>query len=555
VIHDERASKPEGLPSIPNADARWQKKHRLPDLDRDRDRLLAILRDVEAAEEVSPHVLERIQRRHIHPGESLWPRDRIVHGYRQLCQEGTLTFDREMLRRLQRKPIRTLSGVAPLTVLTKPYPCPGQCIFCPTVDGMPKSYLPDEPGAARAVAQGFDPFRQTQVRLRSFAAIGHDTGKVELLILGGTWSAYPEDYQRWFVRRCLDALNGVDSPALEEAQRRNESARHRNVGLVIETRPDMITPAHLRWLRHLGVTKVQLGVQSLDDNILAANRRGHTVEDVRRAVRLLRLGGFKTHLHWMPNLFEAAPESDRADFARLWDDPAIRPDELKIYPCSLLVGTELYEHWQQGLYAPYDEQTLVDLLVECKTLIPPYCRVSRLMRDIPAPHIVTGVTKSNLRQIVQREMQERDLTCRCIRCREVRGQPVRVEDLRLETIEYDADVSQEQFLSYVTPAGRLVGFLRLSLPRSDVEPIADELRDCAMIREVHVYGPALSPGTDSTGEAQHLGLGSRLIEEARRRARRAGYRRLAVISAIGTRAYYRKRGFTQGKLYQIADDL
>jgi len=549
------AAQKSGRSSLPSeADARWQEKHRPLDMDRDRDRLLAILRDVEAAEEISPHVLERIQRRHIRPGESLWPRDRIVHGYRQLCQEGILTFDREMLRRLQRKPIRTLSGVAPLTVLAKPYPCPGRCIFCPTVDGMPKSYLPDEPGAARAVAQGFDPFRQTQVRLRSFAAIGHDTGKIELLILGGTWSAYPKDYQRWFVRRCLDALNGVDSSTLEEAQRRNESARHRNVGLVIETRPDMITPTHLRWLRRLGVTKVQLGVQSLDDDILAANRRGHTVEDIRHAVRLLRLGGFKIHLHWMPNLFGATPESDHADFARLWDDPAIRPDELKIYPCSLLAGTELYERWQRGQYAPYDEQTLVDLLVECKTLIPPYCRVNRLMRDIPAPNIVTGVTKSNLRQIVQQEMKKRGLTCRCIRCREVRGRPVQVEDLRLEVVEYDADVSHEQFLSYITPAGRLVGFLRLSLPRSDTDPIADELRDCAMIREVHVYGPALAPGTDSTGEAQHLGLGSRLIDEAKRRARQAGYRRLAVISAIGTRAYYRKRGFRQGELYQITDN-
>jgi len=534
-------------------EAHWLKQRQPLDMNRDKDRLVAIIRDVEAATETGPHVLERIQRRHIRAGEQLWPRDRIVGGYRELCRQGALTFDRALLRRLQRKPVRTISGVAPLTLLTKPFRCPGRCIFCPDAEGLPKSYLPDEPGAARAAAQNFDPHRQVRVRLQSFAAIGHDTGKVELLILGGTWSAYPEAYQTWFVQRCLDALNGTESATLAEAQRRNETARHRNVGLVIETRPDEITAEHLRWLRRLGVTKVQLGVQALDNAILAANRRDHTVDDTRRAVRLLRLGGFKIQLHWMPNLFGATLESDRADFDHLWADPAIRPDELKIYPCILLAGTELYDRWREGQYEPYDEAALVDLLADCKATIPRYCRVNRLMRDIPAPYIVAGTTKSNLRQFVQREMARLGVACQCIRCREVRGKHVDADALCLEVIEYGTDVSSEQFLSFVTPAGRLAGFLRLSLPFAGAEPVADELRGCAMIREVHVYGPALAPGTDSTGEAQHRGLGSRLIEEAKQRVWQAGYTRLAVISAIGTRGYYRKRGFTQGDdLYQIA---
>jgi len=433
--------------------------------------------------------------------------------------------------------------------LTKPFPCPGECIFCPAVERMPKSYLPDEPGAMRAATHGFDPYTQTASRVAALAEIGHSVDKVELLILGGTWSCYPEMYQEWFVRRCLDALNDVEAGSLEEAQRLNERAPHRNVGLVVETRPDYITPEEVRRLRRLGVTKVQLGVQNLDDAILARNRRGHTTADTRRAMRLLRLAGFKIVVHWMPNLLGATPESDLEDFRRLWDDPALRPDELKIYPTALLQDTELYEHWQRGEYRPYEEETLVELLARCKTLIPPYCRVNRLMRDIPAPDIVAGVKKSNLRQIVQRYMARRGLTCRCIRCREVRGRVVDAGTLRLERLDYETVGTRECFLSAVTPKGRLAGFLRLSLPQ--IEPPIAELSGCAVIRELHVYGPALELGARREGAAQHAGLGTQLLDEARRIARQEGFGRLAVIAAVGTRPYYRERGFEQGELYMI----
>ena len=414
---------------------------------------------------------------------------------------------------------------------------------------MPKSYLPDEPGAMRAATHGFDPYTQTASRVAALAEIGHSVDKVELLILGGTWSCYPEMYQEWFVRRCLDALNEVEAGSLEEAQRLNERAPHRNVGLVVETRPDYITPEEVRRLRRLGVTKVQLGVQNLDDAILARNRRGHTTADTRRAMRLLRLAGFKIVVHWMPNLLGATPESDLEDFRRLWDDPALRPDELKIYPTALLQDTELYEHWQRGEYRPYEEETLVELLARCKTLIPPYCRVNRLMRDIPAPDIVAGVKKSNLRQIVQRYMARRGLTCRCIRCREVRGRVVDAGTLRLERLDYETVGTRECFLSAVTPKGRLAGFLRLSLPQ--IEPPIAELSGCAVIRELHVYGPALELGARREGAAQHAGLGTQLLDEARRIARQEGFGRLAVIAAVGTRPYYRERGFEQGELYMI----
>jgi len=278
------------------------------------------------------------------------------------------------------------------------------------------------------------------------------------------------------------------------------------------------------------------------------------VADTRPAMRLLRLSGFKIVAHGMPNLLGATPESDLEDFSRLWRDPAMQPDELKIYPTALLEGTELYELWKRGLFEPYDEETMVELLAHCKTLIPPTCRVNRLMRDIPAPNIVAGVTKSNLRQIVQQHMAREDMICHCVRCREVRGEPIDPDALRLDIVRYETDATSERFMQYVTPDGELAGFLRLSLPR--VDPPMAELRGpegrCAMIREVHVYGPALGLGSELETVPQHAGLGTQLIEEAERVAREAGYRRLAVIAAIGTRPYYRERGFELDQLYMIS---
>jgi elongator complex protein 3 len=350
-------------------------------------------------------------------------------------------------------------------------------------------------------------------------------------------------------------MNEVEASTLEEAQRLNESSPYRNVGLVVETRPDNITPEEVHRLRWLGVTKVQLGVQSLNDDILTRNRRGHTVAETHQAMRLLRLAGFKIVVHWMPNLLGATPESDLEDFGRLFEDAAslraIRPDELKIYPTALLPDTALYEYWQRGEYQPYDEETLTDLLVRCKTLIPPYCRVNRLMRDIPAPNIVAGVTKSNLRQIVQRRMKQEGLACRCVRCREVRGQAVDADAVELERLDYDTDATRECFLSYVTPQNRLAGFLRLSLPLPGTKSSIGELDGCAVVREVHVYGPALELGTRQKGTVQHAGLGTQLLDQARHITRQEGFSRLAVIAAVGTRPYYQERGFTLDRLYMI----
>jgi elongator complex protein 3 len=381
--------------------------------------------------------------------------------------------------------------------------------------------------------------------------IGHPADKIELLILGGTWSSYRRDYQEWFVKRCLDAINGFDATDLDDAQSQNASARRRNVGLVIETRPDHIHAEELRWLRRLGVTKVQIGIQSLDDIILALNKRGHDAQAVRQAMRLLRLAGFKIQAHWMPNLLGATPAGDVADFGRLWSDLAIRPDELKIYPCMLVANAELYEYWQRGEYQPYSEEELVETLIACKAQTPPYVRINRIIRDIPTTNVVAGMKKANLRQVVQQEMARRGQCCACIRCREVRRQLVEPEAFQLQRHVYATDATSEHFLSFESEGG-IAGFLRLSLPDQSAELPLPELAGAAMIRELHVYGPALPIGEESQGQAQHSGLGARLIEEARRIAGDTGYRRLAVISALGTRGYYARHGFALDGLYMFA---
>jgi elongator complex protein 3 len=471
-----------------------------------------------------------------------------------MLESGECQPDPALLSRIRMKPVRTLSGVTTVTVLTKPYPCPGKCIFCPTDVRMPKSYLPDEPGARRGLEHAFDPYAQVASRLAALEAVGHPTDKIELLILGGTWSAYRRDYQVRFVQRCFDAMNGVESASLEEAQAFNETASHRNVGLVVETRPDHIDARELVSLRRLGVTKLQIGAQSLDDRILELNQRGHTAEETRQAVELLRLAGFKIVLHWMPNLLGATPQSDRLDFTRLWE--GLCPDEIKIYPNQLLQNAELYQSWLRGEFHPYTTAELIDLIADLKPTIPRYCRVNRVIRDIPSNNVVEGNKRTSLRQDVQEALRRSGRRCQCIRCREVRKQAVDLQKLHLEDLQYQAQGAEEHFLSFVTPEDRLAGFLRLSLPARDPSSLGlRDLQAAAMIREVHVYGQSLSLGADQAGAAQHAGLGTQLLQEAETLARQRGFQRLAVISAVGTRLYYQNRGFERGELYLVKDLL
>jgi elongator complex protein 3 len=502
--------------------------------------------------------LRKALRQHPLPdGAGFLAKHTLVAAYRELVESGEWDEDPQILAAIRMKPIRTLSGVTTITVLTKPNACPGECIFCPTESNMPQSYLSDEPGARRGVENEFDPYRQVTSRLKALHEVGHPTDKVELLILGGSWTAYPPSYREWFIRRCFEALN-TENPLddqgeirLEDVQTRNESSQHRNVGLVVETRPDLITRSELIFNRKLGVTKFQIGIQSLDDHILALNKRGHTVEQARQAVDLLRAAGFKVVAHWMPNLLGATLESDRADFAKLWIEGSIQPDEIKIYPCQLLQNTELYHYWQNGEYQPYSEEQLIDLLADIKPTVPRYCRINRVIRDIPSTNVVAGNRNTSLRQDVARELERRGKRCNCIRCREIRGSTLQKANLELHDLVYQTGVSEEHFLSYDTEDDRLAGFLRLSLPYENNVLEIPDLEDAAIIREVHVYGQSLEVGTEQAGAAQHAGLGKNLIQKAEDIARTKGYASLAVIAAVGTRQYYAMRGFDMGELYMV----
>lgn len=492
-------------------------------------------------------------------GRGFLAKHALVAAYREKVQLGEWEDDPLLLSKIRMKPIRTLSGVTTITVLTKPYPCPGQCIFCPSEEGLPQSYLSDEPGARRGVEHAFDPYTQVSSRLKALHEVGHPTDKIELLILGGSWTAYTATYREWFIRRCFEALNqenpddDMGEVSLSGVQKTNSEARHRNVGLVIETRPDLITIDNLIEMRRQGVTKMQLGIQSMNDEILELNKRGHSAEEAEEAIRLVRAAGYKVVVHWMPNLLGATPESDRKDFAQLWQEGGINPDEMKIYPCQLLRNSELYQYWLRGEYKPYTEEELIDLLADIKPTVPRFCRINRIIRDIPSTHVVEGNRNTSLRQDVAVELQKRGKACQCIRCREIRKGKMDERDLVLDNQVYRAGWAEEHFLSYNTQDDHILGFLRLSLPdKSKFFPVS-ELEGAAIIREVHVYGQSIEVGGEGSGSAQHRGLGSNLIEKAVEIARSKGYQKLTVIAAVGTRQYYASRGFELGELYMVRE--
>ncbi len=502
------------------------------------------LEEIEAGVEV----FKAIRHHPLPDGAGFLGKTALIKVYRNQVRSGLRKEDPALFKKIRLKPTRTLSGVTTVTVLTKPFPCPGRCIFCPDYEEMPVSYLPDEPGAMRALHHAYDPYTQVDSRIEALHEIGHPTDKIELLILGGSWTAYDPAYQNWFIQRCFEAMNGVEADSLEDAQAVNEDTWHKNVGLVLETRPDLITPSELAEMRRFGVTKVQLGIQSMDDSILDLNQRGHTTAQARKGVALLRAAGFKIVLHWMPNLLGADLESDREDFKRLWED--LCPDEIKIYPTQLLKDTGLYQVWEQGKYTPYTTEELIDLVADIKTIIPRYCRVNRVIRDIPSGNVVAGNKRTSLRQDIQETLAERGQVCSCIRCREVKGEPIDVDDLALEDQVYQAGGCEEHFLSFNTPDDLLAGFLRLSLPGNEaLDPGIPELEGAALVREVHVYGESLPVGQERSGAAQHAGLGTSLLSEAERIASEKGFAKIAVISAVGTRGYYLERGYERGELY------
>ncbi len=431
--------------------------------------------------------------------------------------------------------------MTPLAVMTRPASCPGQCIYCPTYSGAPQSYTPESPAVLRAIKCDYDIRRQIDLRLRTFEEMGHPTDKIELIIMGGTFLAQPVEYQYKVIKECYDGLNGGVAATLEEAKLANETAGHRCTGLCIETRPDHCGEEEVARMVEFGATRVELGVQTLSEDIYRLVRRGHGVAEVVAATARLREHGFKVYYHWMPGLPGATPELDLEMTRILFADDRFRPDGLKLYPTMVVEGTELEKWYREGRYQPYDDATMVELTMAIKALVPKYVRISRVLRDIPSRFIVAGL-KDSLRDIVREKMAREGIECRCIRCREYghrarTGREIGIP--RLARMDYDAAGGREVFLSYEDANETLFGLLRLRVQSRPI-PGQAAVGNIGLVRELHVFGPEV-PLREQRDEApQHRGLGRSLLREAERIASEEfGVGRIFILSGTGAREYYR----------------
>lgn len=472
----------------------------------------------------------------------------LLKAYRKLVENERVRKSPILEEILRTRPIRSLSGIVNISVLTKPYPCPGKCLYCPTEKGIPKSYVSGEPAVERAKRLNYDPYLQVKKRIEMLENEGHPTDKIELRIVGGTWSFYPKKYQSWFIKRCFEACNQQRKTALMGViLRRNEKAKHKVVGLSIETRPDFIDEKEIKRLRSLGVTMVELGVQSIYDDVLKLNLRGHGVKETISATKLLKDAGFKVLYQTMPNLLGSNLKKDEEMFDELFQNPDFQPDLLKIYPCALLKEALLYKRWKAKKYRPYAKKQLINLIKKIKRRIPYYVRIQRITRDIPSKTIIAGPAKiSNLRQILIEKMKEEGWQCKCIRCREIREKYNPKEKSYLFRQDYDASGGKEIFLSFENKnRTKLYSLLRLRL--------TSENR--AIIRELHTYGQQLPLnyiGVTYAISPQHRGLGKKLIKEAEKITKEEfGLNKIAVISATGVRRYFQKLGYRLENTYMI----
>ena len=470
--------------------------------------------------------------------------------------------DEEIKELYKTRSVRTESGVAPFAVMMKPHYCPGNCVYCPLEAGMPKSYLSDEPAAQRAKKLKFDPYLQVEMRLRQLEETGHITNKIDLIVIGGTFSAYPEKYKLEFFKGMFDGVNGFVAKNLEEAKQYNETGDRRIVGISVETRPDWVTEAEVILWRKMGVTKVQLGVQAFDEQILKKINRGHSLVEVAEATRFCRNAGIKICYHFMPNLPGSTPENDIEMAKIMFTDPCFQPDYLKVYPAMVIEGTELFQMWKRGEYESFSDIELKMVLKKIKKMTPRWCRIDRLVRDISKQWVSSGTLRTNLRQLLQEDLKKDGTKCECIRCREVRA-GVYDAKVQLMVDERETLGGKELFLSFETKdtpgePGKLFSMLRLRLPNAGEKVLFKELEGAAIIREVHTYGQVKEidslQGLALQGEkSQHRGLGKRLMAEAERIASERGYRRMAVISAIGTREYYKKLVYKLDGEYMVKD--
>jgi len=461
---------------------------------------------------------------------------------------------------LMGKQVRSASGVTTVAVMPKPYACPhGKCTYCPGGPdvGVPRAYTGKEPAVMRALENQYDPYLQVQSRITQLHAMGHPVDKVELILVGGTFPFLPRTYQEDFVKRCLDALNGVDSDSMEEAKNRAESATVKNVGITVETRPDWSRSGHVDHMLSMGVTRVEIGVQTLYDDVYEKIHRDHTVADVVEATQTLKDSGIKVGYHMMLGLPGCDAKRDLDAFRRIFEDPNFRPDMLKIYPCLVTPGTQLYEEWKRGEYTPYSTEQSARLIAEIKQYVPRWVRIMRIQREIPVDGIADGVKHGNLRQLVQQELTNRNMRCHCIRCREVgiaylkNGESPDLEQVQLKKVNYDGSGGTDIFLSFEDPEHDiLVGYVRVRIPTENAHRPEIAQQNTAIIRELHVFGQTVPVGDRLAGAFQHKGYGSKLLAEAERISREEYDRRkMLVISALGTKGYYSRFGYTHDGPY------
>ena len=477
--------------------------------------------------------------------------------YQKLLKEKRIKRSKDLEEILKIKPVRSLSGIVNVTVLTKPYPCPGKCIFCPTEKNLPKSYLSGEPAVERAKSLNFDPYLQTKKRIEMLKLEGHETDKIELRIVGGSFTFYPKKYQEWFVKRCFDGANGKKSKNLKEAQKKNEKAKNRIVGISIETRPDLINEEEIMCLRKLGVTMVEIGVQSVFDEILEKNETGLSAEKIARATKILKDAGFKVLYHLMPNLMGSNLELDKKCFEIVFSDERFKPDWAKIYPTVVTKESRLYKFWKEKKYKPYDCEELIELLIEIKKNLPFWVRVTRIFRDIPSTKIVAGCKILNLREVVKKEMEKRRLFCRCIRCREVRANYDPKEKVYLFREDYEASGGKEIFLSFENKERKkLFSYLRLRIPSQVFERkrhFLPVLENSAIIREIQTFGEMV-PIEKRKVAPQHRGLGKKLVKEAEKITKKEfSLKKIAVISGVGVRNYFSQLKYKLKNTYMVKD--
>lgn len=452
------------------------------------------------------------------------------------------------------KQVRSLSGVTTVSVMPKPYTCPhGKCTYCPGGPevGVPRAYTGKEPAVMRAVESDYDPYLQVKSRLIQLRAMGHPVDKVELILVGGTFPFLPRTYQEDFVKRCLDALNNEESTSLQEAKTLCESARIRNVGITVETRPDWSREGHVDHMLSMGVTRVEIGVQTIYDDVYDRIHRDHTVADVASSTQTLKDSCIKVGYHMMLGLPGCDPARDLKAFQEIFENTTFRPDMLKIYPCLVTPGTALYDQWMKGEYQPYSTEQAAELIVKIKRFVPRWVRIMRIQREIPVNGISDGVKHGNLRQIVQEKLEHRGIVCQCIRCREVGQRAMKTGELSsanefsIQRIDYEASGGKEIFISFEDPtSGLLVGYLRLRIPGKSPHRREIANTNTALIRELHVFGQTVPVGERSDSAFQHKGYGTRLIAEAERIATEEFDRsKMIVISALGTMNYYSRFGY------------